>query len=198
MFALRHPKIQHLAGDNVDNKPGLGGGVGGGVGGLLVPTPSYPGLAFACCAASLPLLQMRDTDVARLVYSLLQVALPQLLEPQSCSSREDEGDPAPCDPVPPHLLSEVESGRFQHLFNRVEQVRDAVVAAAAAAAVYYSLWLLYRCCRCSTITSISWASSHRCIRTMKTPPHPPPPQHHHHHLQQHWNRARSIYCFCRQ
>ena len=120
MFALRHPKIHQLSGDNVYSKPGLG----------LVPTPSYPGLAFACCAASMPLLQMRDADIARLVYSLLQVALPQLLEPQlrSCSRDDDPNGNSV------HHLSDIESARFQHLFNRVEQVRDAVVAAAAAAA----------------------------------------------------------------
>lgn len=129
MFVLRHPKIHRLSGDNVDSKPGLG----------LVPTPSYPGLAFACCAASMPLLQMRDADVARLVYSLLQVALPQLLEPQlrSCSSDDDPNGNSV------HHLSDIESARFQHLFNRVEQVRDAVVAAAGGSRVYYSMLLLY-------------------------------------------------------
>lgn len=177
MFALRHPKIHHLAGDSVHSKPGLG----------LVPTPSYTGLAFACCAASMPLLQMRDADVARLVHSLLQVALPQLLEPQSCSSSDGGSNPNPV-----HHLSDVECGRFQHLFNRVEQVRDAAIAGAAAT-VYYSLRVLCRCCRCSTTTSISRASSHRCIRTTKSPLPP-----HHHHLKQRWNRARSIYCFCRR
>ena len=46
----------------------------------LFPGPSYPGLAFACCAASLPLLQSRDTTVGRAVRSLLAAALPFLLK----------------------------------------------------------------------------------------------------------------------
>ena len=82
----------------------------------LFPGPSVPGLAFACCAASLPLLQSRDTTVCRAVCALLKVALPMVLEPrlsQQATKESDEG-----------MLLEVEHGRLQYLLNRMEQVNN--------------------------------------------------------------------------
>lgn len=78
----------------------------------LFPGPSYPGLAFACCAASLPLLQSGDTTVGRAVRSLLSAALPFVLEPRLQGSNDSR-------------LLDVERGRLQHLLNRVEQVKNS-------------------------------------------------------------------------
>ena len=103
MYSLRHPilpvtKYQ----SNIETKLEKLGNL------ALLPLPSYPGLAFACSAAAMPLLQTRDPDIARSVYSLLKVALPYILEPNLKSDQE---------------ISDVEYGRFQHLLNRLEQVR---------------------------------------------------------------------------
>lgn len=75
----------------------------------LYPTPSFPGLAFACCAAALPLLQGDSSEVTRAVHSLLRTCLPYVLEPKLTGANGG-------------LLLPVEHGRLQHLFNRVEQV----------------------------------------------------------------------------
>jgi hypothetical protein len=75
----------------------------------LYPAPSFPGLAFACCAAALPLLQSDSTEVCRLVHSLLKTCQPYLLEPKLAGAAGGK-------------LLPVEHGRLQHLFNRVEQV----------------------------------------------------------------------------
>lgn len=79
----------------------------------LFPGPSVPGLAFACCAASLPLLQARDNTLGRAVRSLLGAALPLLLEPRlQGSNGSSDSD----------RLLDVEHGRLQHLLNRIEQL----------------------------------------------------------------------------
>lgn len=82
----------------------------------LVPNPSLPGLAFACCAAALPLLQTNNTLVAAAVHSLLSVCLPYVVEPKIVSLATKWGE----EDRPP--LSSVEYGRLQHLLNRVEQL----------------------------------------------------------------------------
>jgi hypothetical protein len=83
----------------------------------LFPAPSYPGLAFACAAACLPLLRAQNTEVARSVLSVLRAALPHVLEPRINRSGSETGN----------ALLEVEKGRMQHLLDRLEQVRKCVV-----------------------------------------------------------------------
>ena len=75
----------------------------------LYPIPSFPGLAFACCAASLPLLQCNNTAISTAVLSLLRTALPFVLEPRVESSANNK-------------LMSIEQARLQHLFSRTEQV----------------------------------------------------------------------------
>ena len=69
--------------------------------------PSVDGFAFSCCAAALPVL-MRSTAPA-ILYSLgalVRVAVPLIVSPlHDCST-----------------LNEIETSRFQHLINRIEQV----------------------------------------------------------------------------
>jgi hypothetical protein len=77
----------------------------------LPQAPSLPGLAFAACAATLPLLLRRDVTTASRVASLLLSTLPFMLEPKAA------------DVDPELFLSEINCGRVQHLLNRMEQVR---------------------------------------------------------------------------
>lgn len=113
MYALRHPILPsrtassstHSVDENIQEKKydmlaKL----------ALLPLPSYTGLAFASCAAAMPLLQTRDTDIARSVYSVLEAALPYIMEP---SFKKTD-----------YNISDIECGRFQHLLNRLEQVNN--------------------------------------------------------------------------
>jgi hypothetical protein len=109
MYTLRHPQLPQEPSDHeppaevrssVSAQASLS---------ALYPAPSVPGLAFAVCAAALPLLQSQDSQVCRAVHSLLQTALPFVLEPKLEGSNAGK-------------LLAVEHGRLQHLFNRVEQV----------------------------------------------------------------------------
>lgn len=113
MFALRHPVLPSLPTTSPREAAGPSCPQRGPIGSLsaLHPTPSFPGLAFACCAAALPLLQGSDTTVCRAVHRLLQTALPFLLEPRLESSHSD------------HQLLPEEQARLQHLLNRMEQVQ---------------------------------------------------------------------------
>ncbi len=118
MYALRHPCLpstqQPSTNTNTSSSPSdLYRSRADAAVASLFPGPSVPGLAFACCAASLPLLQSRDTTVGRAVRALLRVALPLVLEPR-LSQATDGG-----------MLMEVEHGRLQYLLNRVEQVHTA-------------------------------------------------------------------------
>lgn len=69
--------------------------------------PSLSGLAFACVAASLPLLQGQVNSMASEVLRLALVALPLVLEPVVRKDREAH--------------AEVNYRRVQHLLNRMEQ-----------------------------------------------------------------------------
>jgi len=118
MYALRHPCLpfsqQPSTSTNTSSSPSdLYRSRADAAVASLFPGPSVPGLAFACCAASLPLLQSRDTTVGRAVRALLSVALPLVLEPR-LSQATNESDVG--------MLVEVEHGRLQYLLNRVEQV----------------------------------------------------------------------------
>jgi len=72
----------------------------------LPPSPSLPGLAFACCAASLPLLMSVDPLYCQSVMDLVLTALPFIFEP------------GPRDGP----IRGVDRWRLQHLLNRMEQV----------------------------------------------------------------------------
>ena len=97
MYALRHPSLPPSAPQqpNTPSSPSdLHRSRADAAVASLFPGPSVPGLAFACCAASLPLLQSRDTTVGRAVCALLKVALPLVLEPrlsQQATKECDEG-----------------------------------------------------------------------------------------------------------
>lgn len=92
--------------------------------------PSLPGFAFAVCAAVLPLLRARDISTAAVVVSLVQKCLPLLIEPSMCSraaSYHDQGNRDDLRIGTPAFQLSYENyllvrSRFQHLFNRVEQV----------------------------------------------------------------------------
>ena len=98
----------------------------------LFPSPSYAGLAFACCAAAMPLLQSKDTTVGRAVLSLLRAALPFVLEPRLEQGQGQErgggqqymqnGTNSVGAPQGDVVLLDVEAARIQHLLNRLEQV----------------------------------------------------------------------------
>eukprot|EP01032_Pedospumella_encystans_P014125 gene14125-16246_t len=117
MYALRHPSLPPSA-PQLSNTPCTSSDLhrsrADAAVASLFPGPSVPGLAFACCAASLPLLQSRDTTVGRAVCALLKVALPLVLEPRLSSQATNECDKG--------MLLEVEHGRLQYLLNRVEQL----------------------------------------------------------------------------
>ena len=72
-----------------------------------VNSPSLSGAAFACVAASLPLLQGQVNSMASEVLRLALVALPLLLEPVARKGRKAH--------------AEVNYRRVQHLLNRMEQ-----------------------------------------------------------------------------
>ena len=116
MYALRHPSVPASAQQpNTSSSPSdLHRSRADAAVASLFPGPSVPGLAFACCAASLPLLQSRDTTVGRAVCALLRVALPLVLEPRLSQQAKQESDKG--------MLLEVEHGRLQYLLNRAEQV----------------------------------------------------------------------------
>lgn len=73
--------------------------------GFEASVPSVSGFAFACSAASLPLLMSRDLQTACSVADLLNEALPFIFEPQKNAT-----------------FLEIERSRLQHLLNRMEQV----------------------------------------------------------------------------
>jgi hypothetical protein len=100
MYQYRHPQLPTETVEATNASPSLA---------ALYPTPSFPGLAFACCAAALPLLEGQDSAVCRAVHSLLRTALPFVLEPQLEGSSGG-------------ALLNVEHARLQYLFRRTEQV----------------------------------------------------------------------------
>jgi hypothetical protein len=107
MYQYRHPQLPAETGiETVNTSPSLS---------ALYPTPSFPGLAFACCAAALPLLEGQDSAVCRAVHSLLRTALPFVLEPKLGGSNGG-------------ALLTVEHARLQHLFRRTEQVGSAAAS----------------------------------------------------------------------
>lgn len=116
MYALRHPVAitplvaNHSSSSTSDSNSNTNSSNYHTVS-MLYPCPSYPGLAFACCAAALPLLQSQNTDITYVVYTLLQKALPYILEPRLPSTSTSLV-----------LLSEIEQRRLQHLLDRFEQV----------------------------------------------------------------------------
>lgn len=69
---------------------------------------SISGLAFACAAASMPLMGTTDPDLLCACISLLQISLPLLKEPTESTDRK----------------TRVEIMRLQHLFNRVDGLLD--------------------------------------------------------------------------
>jgi hypothetical protein len=111
----------------------------------LPPTPSVGGLAFAACAAAMPLLQGRDTQIAMAVHALFSEGLNMLWEPLSvfrhgradmASGVDGESDNSislryNCvsrSAAAEHNSSEnndsiqISIKRIQHLFDRLEQV----------------------------------------------------------------------------
>lgn len=110
MYALRHPLLpSEAASSGSNNQAATSAHAAQASLSALYPTPSFPGLAFACCAAALPLLQGDCSEVARAVHSLLRTCLPYVLEPKLVGTNGG-------------FLLPVEHGRLQHLFKRVEQV----------------------------------------------------------------------------
>ena len=107
MHALRYPVLDD------SNAPGPASHGAAAASLRVSPAPSLSGLAFASCAASLPLLQGRDTVVAAQVLSLLRVALPMVQEPAVVPQ-------APNAAAAP--LSVEDRKRLQHLLNRGEQL----------------------------------------------------------------------------
>ena len=78
-----------------------------------VPVPSLPGLAFAVCTAALPLLQLRDPDIATILLEALKAALPLVSEPS----------PSSCYSSPTQSKSStIDVDRIQHLLDRTEQI----------------------------------------------------------------------------
>lgn len=73
----------------------------------ICPSPSLPGLAFACCAAVLPLLQAKNPVLTKAVQSLLTIALPFVIEPTMSAAE---------------TLTTLDHSRLQHLLHRVDQV----------------------------------------------------------------------------
>lgn len=80
----------------------------------IPPPPSLPGYAFAICAATMPLLQTRDTHILPYVVSLLSSALPFIMEPEI---EETNANPSTFNET-----ITVNLGRFQHILNRIEQI----------------------------------------------------------------------------
>lgn len=82
----------------------------------VCPAPSLPGLAFAACAASLPLLQSSDAGTLAAVASMLRTALPYVKEPSPFeNTRVSSVDAA-------ISASGVDRLRLQHLLNRIERI----------------------------------------------------------------------------
>jgi hypothetical protein len=77
-----------------------------------IPTPSVSGLAFACLAASLPLLQSRDLYILSILQSISPLLLDLLVEPAHSA------DSAPR----LHSIQDSNCQRLQHLIHRFEQV----------------------------------------------------------------------------
>jgi hypothetical protein len=86
--ALRFPSVS-----NVEQRKGL----------------SISGLAFACTAATMPLLTTPNADLFKACMSLLKVAMPLLKEPTELSDKK----------------TRCEVQRIQHLFNRLDGLLDA-------------------------------------------------------------------------
>lgn len=78
------------------------------------PAPSLPGLAFAACAAALPLLQGRDPQVGAQALSLIKTALPYIREPSVAAAAGDGTNGVE--------LAITDRKRMQHLLNRIEQL----------------------------------------------------------------------------
>ena len=72
-----------------------------------------PGLAFAVCTAALPLLQLRDPNIATILLEALKAALPLVSEPSpsSCYSSSTQSK-----------TSTIDVDRIQHLLDRTEQI----------------------------------------------------------------------------
>ena len=82
----------------------------------VCPAPSLPGMAFAACAASLPLLQSSDSGTLAAVAALLRSALPYVKEPTPFdNTRVSEVDAS-------ISSSHVDRLRLQHLLNRMERI----------------------------------------------------------------------------
>ena len=81
----------------------------------VLPAPSLPGLAFAACAASMPLIQSSDMVVKSAVISLLKTALPYIKEPTPFGDINSCGDSFAIDRL-----------RLQHLLNRVEKIISTI------------------------------------------------------------------------
>eukprot|EP01038_Epipyxis_sp_PR26KG_P012323 gene12323-16528_t len=79
----------------------------------LSPVPSFPGLAFACCAAALPLIQTKDPSICQHVVSLVLLCLPYVVEPTLNTSEES-------------LIDNKSRLRLQHLLNRIDQIISAI------------------------------------------------------------------------
>ncbi len=73
--------------------------------------PSLPGIAFAACAAALPLLKLRSTILCERVYRLLTTALPLIFEPDLHVFDAPNRSLCPLDLV-----------RLQHLLKRCGQI----------------------------------------------------------------------------
>jgi len=82
----------------------------------VCPAPSLPGLAFAACAASLPLLQSSDASTLAAVASLLRGALPFVKEPSPVATTRVSAVDAAVS------AGSVDRLRLQHLLNRIERI----------------------------------------------------------------------------
>jgi hypothetical protein len=115
MYSMRHPVLPviEVEGQEQSDQASAHGSVTSLPGSLgVAPNPSLPGLAFAACAAALPLMQLRDIARGEVVVSLFKTAMSVLVEPKVASQSEFD----------PNDLGDTDRGRIQHLLNRFEQV----------------------------------------------------------------------------
>jgi len=93
-------------------------------------SPSFPGMAFAACAASLPLLRTRDPVACSKVLTLFQASLHCIFEPDTEHEHESVqiGE----------RLNDIEKCRLKHLLRRIEQVWSVYFCSTTSYLLYLS------------------------------------------------------------
>ncbi len=115
MYAMRHPLLPAAAEEDeeLQRQKALVDRDRGAV--SLCPVPSLAGLAFACCAASFPLLRSRDVTTASALLPLLRAALPLVVE--ACALSGGEGPDKHTFKRLDHLLARTEEVSSDHAFS---------------------------------------------------------------------------------